>query len=100
MYELVEKHRRYLPHLQEAGQIISLTWRLEGSLPRSILALLDEMKSIMREIEAKADHPARFELYAEYHQSLDLYDDQSNLVIFNQGCGTEKGYMMNITNLR
>lgn len=31
---------------------------------------------------------------------LDLYDDQSNLVIFNQGCGTEKGYMMNITNLR
>ncbi len=31
---------------------------------------------------------------------LDLYDDQSNLVIFNQGNGTEKGYMMNIANLR
>ena len=31
---------------------------------------------------------------------LDLYDDQSNLVIFSQGNGTEKGYMMNIANLR
>jgi len=31
---------------------------------------------------------------------LDLYDDQSNLVIFSLGNGTEKGYMMNIANLR
>jgi len=31
---------------------------------------------------------------------LDVYEDQSNLVIFNQGNGTEKGYMMNIANLR
>ncbi len=31
---------------------------------------------------------------------LDLFDDQSNLVIFSLGNGTEKGYMMNITNLR
>ena len=31
---------------------------------------------------------------------LDLYDDQSNLVIFSQGNGTEKGYMMSIVNLR
>jgi len=31
---------------------------------------------------------------------LDLYEDQSNLLIFGQGNGTEKGYMMNIGNVK
>lgn len=31
---------------------------------------------------------------------LDLFEDQSNLLIFGQGNGTEKGYMMNIGNVK
>ena len=76
MYELVEQSYRFLPHLQETGREISLTWRLEGELPQSILALVDEMKSVMRQIEAQPNQPARTDLYSEYLELTEVYDDQ------------------------
>ena len=76
MYELVEKHRRYLPHFQEEGQVIHLTWRLEGTLPQQILALVEDMRSIMSELDRKDKTDSRDTLYQEYLQKTADYDEQ------------------------
>jgi len=76
MPELIEKHRRFLPHLQEAGQIISITWRLEGTLPAHIQALIVEMKTIMAQLDNRQTDSLKNQLYEDYLSKLDMYDDQ------------------------
>jgi len=76
MPELVEKHRRFLPHHQETGQIISLTLRLEGTLPHHIIALIQEMKSVMADKGDQLTDSLQLQLYEHYHQLLAMYDDQ------------------------
>lgn len=46
MPETIVHHRGVLPHHQEAGQIISLTWRLAFTLPVPLKALLEEMRQL------------------------------------------------------
>ena len=76
MTELIEKHRRFLPHYQEAGQVISLTWRLEGELPLAIEALVQDMKSLMIEIKSKSNKQCSHDLFTQYERLVQRYDDQ------------------------
>lgn len=46
MTNLVDHHRGVLPHHQEAGQIISLNWRLSFSLPQHLQDIIAEMKEL------------------------------------------------------
>jgi len=46
MPELVDMHRGTLPHIQEEGQIFSLTWRLAFTLPKVIQDILHEMHEL------------------------------------------------------
>jgi len=76
MSELIERHRRYLPHYQEAGQIISLTWRLEGDLPQAIEALIKELKDLMAKIRSRSNDQYSLDLYMQYDQTILRYDEQ------------------------
>ena len=42
-------YRRHLPHWQPPGATIFLTWRLYGSLPKSVLSRLDEERRLLRQ---------------------------------------------------
>jgi putative transposase len=50
--EQVEKHRHGLPHWQQAGKLVFVTWRLADALPQKKLAELREMK-----VSWEAIHP-------------------------------------------
>ncbi|MCB5271692.1 MAG: transposase [Candidatus Cloacimonetes bacterium] len=76
MPEPIEMHRRYLPHYQEPGQIISLTWRLEGGLPQQIMATVQEMKVLMAKLISKPNEATKQEIYHKYHETILRYDAQ------------------------
>ncbi len=48
----IEKHRHGLPHWQQAGKLVFVTWRLADALPQEKLAELREMKA-----RWEAEHP-------------------------------------------
>lgn len=63
----------------------------------------EESVWIMLEGELETPKHGKFALTSAKVENtvlLDLYEDQSNLLIFGQGNGTEKGYMMNIGNVK
>jgi len=73
MPEIVDLHRGVLPHIQEEGQIFSLTWRLAFTLPKVILDILDEMNKLD---QLKHDNSITFEVYERKYSILSLqYDD-------------------------
>ncbi|MCB5272372.1 MAG: transposase [Candidatus Cloacimonetes bacterium] len=76
MPEPIQEHRRYLPHYQEPGQIISLTWRLEGELPQQIKATLQEMKLLMEVMKASPEGSISSDLYQQYSDTIARYDAQ------------------------
>ena len=76
MPEPIQDHRRYLPHYQEPGQIISITWRLEGDLPQHIKATLQEMKLLLAKMNTKPVKAISSELYEQYRNTISRYDDQ------------------------
>lgn len=74
MDKIVERHRRYLPHIQLEGQIISLTWRLAFSLPRPVLLLWEALKKNPAEVRLSPEASPGVHS-AEYLQKLGEYDD-------------------------
>ncbi len=76
MSELVESHRRYLPHCHESDKVISLTWRLEGDLPQLIKDTIREMQSVFKEISDKENDPLLVGLNTKYHILIEKYDQQ------------------------
>jgi REP element-mobilizing transposase RayT len=76
MPEVLEHHRRFLPHYQERDQIISLTWRLDGELPQQIKNSILEMQAIMAELKANPTGSVSNELHEEYSRKIMQYDEQ------------------------
>jgi REP element-mobilizing transposase RayT len=76
MPEILEHHRRFLPHYQETQQIYSLTWRLEGELPQHILLSIKEMQAAMAELRIKAPRSACFDLIDNYRKCIERFDEQ------------------------
>ncbi len=74
MYDLVEKHRRKLPHLQLTDQIISLTWRLAFTLPRELLLLAEELREGLRSSRYGTQNFSS-DLLNGYAQKLQQYDE-------------------------
>jgi len=75
MPEIVESHRRFLPHHQETQQIISLCWRLAFTLPRHLHLILQDLKNILLQVEKHPDpHIHEFELQ-QYAQKILEYDE-------------------------
>jgi len=76
MPEILEQHRRFLPHYQETQQIFSLTWRLDGELPQQILLSIREIQAAMAELRAKAPGSICPDLIKKYRQCIERYDEQ------------------------
>jgi len=76
MPEPIQENRRFLPHYQEPGQIISITGRLEGDLPQQIKATLKEMKLLMEEMKTSQKGTISSDLYQQYRDTIARYDDQ------------------------
>ncbi len=76
MPEPIQEHRRFLPHYQEPGQIISLTWRLEGDLPQQIRTTLKELKLQMVKMKASPKGAISSDLYQKYSDTITRYDAQ------------------------
>jgi len=68
---LVEKHRRNLPHLQLRDQIISVTWRLAGTLPKPVRLMLEDLRRTQAETAREQDPSASSAAPASLFQGFD-----------------------------
>ncbi len=76
MSQIIEYHHSSLPHYQEAGQVISLTWRLSFTLPVNLQKLLAEMKAIIQSYsELKDDNFVRNQKIKEYKEKVLQWDN-------------------------
>ncbi len=76
-------YRRRLPHIQPEGGDFSITYRLAGSLPKSVLSKLQEAYEIKRLAildnhngDEKSAHPELNTLQNAHRKKLDRYLDQ------------------------
>ena len=76
MFPIIEFHRSYLPHYQEAGQVISLTWRLAFIIPGNLQNLLAEMNDIIQSYsDIKADVSVRSQKQEDYNKKILQWDN-------------------------
>ncbi len=76
MSEIVEQHRRYLPHYQEKCRYYFLTWRLDGELPAHIKRSIRDMQEVMIEIKRTESGAKNLSLIQEYSELVEKYDEQ------------------------
>lgn len=64
----ITRHRHILPHWQQAGKLLFVTWRLADSLPQQQLAELREQKRLWEQQHPKPWSPAE---EADFHDTFD-----------------------------
>lgn len=75
MNEIIEKHRRFLPHLQLKYQIIFLTWKLAFHLPQELLRKIRELQYIQEKMEEQKTGSIGniYQLYIKKMEELDIF---------------------------
>jgi putative transposase len=70
------QYHRFLPHIQLPGATLFVTFRLAGSIPRSLIRqLVDEGEQSIRKLEAVRDQAEQSRLaYIEQRRSFGRYD--------------------------
>ncbi|MDD2229210.1 MAG: transposase [Candidatus Cloacimonetes bacterium] len=74
MPEIIEQHRRFLPHFQAAEQIISLTWRLAFTLPSHLINLHAEIQEQLQELRLQKDSHLKHQQILTYTKKIEDYD--------------------------
>lgn len=71
-YEYKQFHRRKLPHRHSPGATLFVTFRLAGSIPKSVLAIWKAEKELLENkfLRVKSQtHPERDEAVLNFHRS-------------------------------
>lgn len=74
MPDIIEQHRRFLPHFQAAEQIINLTWRLAFTLPHHLIDLHTEIHEQLHEVKQQKDSHRKHQQILAYTKMIEDYD--------------------------